>query len=131
MLEEVVSGSGGTGHRAAIDGYLVAGKTGTALKAQDTGSYVDAAGNKHYFSSFIGFAPADHPQIVVLAAIDEPPLANDQYYASSAAAPLFHTVMQEALRTLRVPPRTDVVVRTIETNGPAAGDLADVAAGGR
>jgi cell division protein FtsI (penicillin-binding protein 3) len=91
----------GTGRRAAIDGYAVAGKTGTAYKAQSNGTYLDANGNKHYYASFSGFVPADNPQLTVLVSIDEPEGA---HYGGLVAAPLFVSVAQEALRQQAVPP---------------------------
>ena len=59
ILREVVCR--GTGKRAQIDGYTVAGKTGTSYKARDSGGYVDAAGRKKYYASFAGFVPAESP----------------------------------------------------------------------
>jgi cell division protein FtsI (penicillin-binding protein 3) len=129
MLQNVVEGDQGTGHRASVDGYHVAGKTGTALKPQPGGGYVDINGGKHYFASFVGFAPAEDPKVVVFVGIDEPSTDNGHYYASYAAAPLFHTVVLDALQRLRVPPKADVVAQTVTSDGPTAGDLAD--AGGR
>ncbi|MGD9795108.1 MAG: peptidoglycan D,D-transpeptidase FtsI family protein [Acidimicrobiia bacterium] len=127
MLASVVTDPRGTGCRAAVDGFSVAGKTGTAQKAQDNHTYVDDKGLTHYFSTFVGFAPAESPQIVVLAAIDDPATVNEQYYAGKAAAPLFRTIAQEALHLMKVPPRGSVV-----TLGPApactgAGDASDAA----
>jgi cell division protein FtsI (penicillin-binding protein 3) len=126
MLDGVVSDTNGTGRRAAIDGYRVAGKTGTALKPQPNGTYFDDAGKPHYFSSFAGFAPAEHPEVVVLAAIDEPSAANEHYYAAFAAAPLFHDITTEALRTLKVAPRNDIVVTGSAPERVTTGDKADV-----
>ena len=134
MLVNVVEGIDGTGHRAAISGYRVAGKTGTAQKPQtkgfvmpngDVNRYMDETGVTHYYSSFVGFAPAEDPQMVVLVSIDEPNPVNNQYYAGVAAAPLFQKVMQEALRSWRVTPRTDVVVRDATSEQPGRGDIAD------
>jgi cell division protein FtsI (penicillin-binding protein 3) len=94
MLEAAVQ-PGGTGPRARIAGWRVAGKTGTAHKL-DNGSY---AANK-YLSSFVGFAPASAPRLVVAVMIDEPA---GQYYGGAVAAPVFAQVMQGALRILEVP----------------------------
>lgn len=91
----------GTGRKAAVPGYTVAGKTGTAYKAQDNGTYLDAQGNKHYYASFSGFVPAENPRITVLVSIDEP---EGDHYGGLVAAPLFVQVAQEALRQLQVPP---------------------------
>ena len=101
ILREVVCR--GTGKRAQIDGYTVAGKTGTSYKARDSGGYVDAAGRKKYYASFAGFVPAESPQLTVLVSIDEPPGSGD-HYGGLVAAPLFVDVAREALRSLQVPP---------------------------
>jgi cell division protein FtsI (penicillin-binding protein 3) len=93
MLEMVVS-AGGTAPKAQITGYRVAGKTGTAHKLED-GRYVN-----RYVSSFVGFAPASNPRLLVAVTIDEP--AAGQYYGGSVAAPCFSNVMGPALRLLGV-----------------------------
>ena len=86
---------GGTGARARIVGWRVAGKTGTAHKL-DNGGY---AADK-YLSSFVGLAPASAPRLVLAVMIDEPA---GQYYGGAVAAPVFAQVMQGALRMLEVP----------------------------
>jgi len=109
MLELAV-GPGGTAPRAQVMGYRVAGKTGTAHK-QENGSY---APNK-YVSSFVGFAPASRPRLVIAVMIDEP--SNGQYYGGAVAAPVFARVMEGALRLTGVPP--DAPMKPIEL--PAEG----------
>ncbi|HEY8622376.1 MAG TPA: penicillin-binding protein 2 [Casimicrobiaceae bacterium] len=94
MLEMVVS-PGGTAPKAQVAGYRVAGKTGTAHKLEG-GAYV----NK-YVSSFVGFAPASNPRLVIAVMIDEP--AGGQYYGGTVAAPVFSSIMGAALRLLGVP----------------------------
>ena len=94
MLELAVQ-PGGTGPRARVMGWRVAGKTGTAHKP-DHGGY---AADK-YLSSFVGLAPASAPRLVVAVMIDEP---LGQYYGGAVAAPVFAQVMQGALRMLEVP----------------------------
>ena len=96
MLEEVVS-PGGTGTKAAIDGYRIAGKTGTAWKFA-TGGY----SQDKYISIFAGLAPASDPQLATVVVIDEP--GGELYYGSDVAAPVFADVMSESLRLLAVPP---------------------------
>jgi len=96
MLEMAVNRSG-TAPRAQIMGYRVAGKTGTAHK-QENGNY---AADK-YVSSFVGFAPASHPRLVIAVMIDEP--SAGRYYGGTVAAPVFAQVMAGALRVLDVPP---------------------------
>ena len=105
VLQNVVDA--GTGRNAAIDGYDVAGKTGTARKAQPEGGYLDAAGNFHYVSSFIGFLPASDPQVSILIVVDEP---TTTYYASAAAAPAFARIAQYALRHFQIPPTVDLLL---------------------
>ena len=94
MLELAVQ-PGGTGPRARIMGWRVAGKTGTAHK-QENGAY---AADK-YLASFVGFAPASAPRLVVAVMIDEP--SAGQYYGGVVSAPVFAQVMQGALRLLGV-----------------------------
>ncbi len=95
MLANVVSSSRGTGTEAAIEGYWVAGKTGTAQKPRE-----DGGGYSHrYMASFIGFLPADDPQIVIAVILDEPA----QQYGGLAAAPLFQQFGKEAIARLRIP----------------------------
>jgi cell division protein FtsI (penicillin-binding protein 3) len=95
MLESAVQ-PGGTAPRARIMGWRVAGKTGTAHK-QENGGY---AANK-YVSSFVGFAPASDPRLVIAVMLDEP--SAGQYYGGAVAAPVFAQVMQGALRLIGAP----------------------------
>ncbi len=93
MLVRVVEE--GTGKLARLPGYEIAGKTGTARKP-----LADALGySDEFVASFIGFAPADDPRIVVAAILDEP----DTVYGGVAAAPLFREVVRFALADLHVP----------------------------
>ena len=96
MLEAVVS-PGGTGHRAQVFGYRVAGKTGTVRKSA-RGGYAD----DRYMAVFAGLAPASDPRLVMVVVIDEPQGA--EYYGGQIAAPVFAEVIAGALRLLRVPP---------------------------
>ena len=95
MLETVTQ-AGGTATMAHISGYRVAGKTGTAMKLEG-GRYVEK-----YVSSFVGFAPASNPRLVIAVAIDEP--EGGRYYGGSVAGPAFASMMEGALRTLGVAP---------------------------
>ncbi|WP_028490284.1 peptidoglycan D,D-transpeptidase FtsI family protein [Thiothrix lacustris] len=95
MMEAVVQ-KGGTGEKAMVEGYRIAGKTGTAYKYID-GKYRD----DRYLTSFIGVAPASNPRLVVAVQIDEPKVDDS---GGRAAAPVFSKVMAEALRLLDVPP---------------------------
>ena len=96
MLEEVVR-PGGTGTKAAVTGYRIAGKTGTAWKFAAGGYSEDK-----YISIFAGLAPASDPQLAAVVVIDEP--SGELYYGSDVAAPVFADVMTESLRLLAVPP---------------------------
>ena len=96
ILRTVV-GEGGTGARAALDGYSVCGKTGTAKKLGEDGTY----SSKNYVASFIGFTPADDPAICVLVIIDEP---SKEYYGGIVSAPAFRRIAQETLNYLNVHP---------------------------
>lgn len=120
MLTQVVAS--GTGSPAAIEGYAVAGKTGTAQK-------VDAArgGYSHtkVLASFVGYVPAEDPQVVILVMVDEP---KRQRWGSLAAAPVFRRIAQQAMHYLQIPPR-EVRPRSFSTrdsakagNGTLTGD---------
>ena len=98
MLEGVL-GAGGTAEEAQVPGYRIAGKTGTAEKPDpETGGY----SKFKFFSSFIGFAPARSPRLLVGVMVDEPKGA---YYGAEVAAPAFERIMEFALPYLRIPPR--------------------------
>jgi cell division protein FtsI (penicillin-binding protein 3) len=90
---------GGTGVQAALEGYSVCGKTGTARKIDENGQY----SNERHVASFIGFAPVEAPRIAVLVVIDEP---KGQIYGGAVAAPVFKKIAQTTLNYLNVPPRS-------------------------
>ena len=96
MLEEVVR-PGGTGTKAAVTGYRIAGKTGTAWKFAAGGYSEDK-----YISIFAGLAPASDPRLAAVVVIDEP--TGELYYGSDVAAPVFSDVVSESLRLLAIPP---------------------------
>ncbi len=100
MLEMAVQ-PGGTAPRAQVIGYRVAGKTGTAHKLEGRSYSADK-----YVSSFVGFAPASRPRLVVAVMIDEP--AAGQHYGGAVAAPVFSLVTAGALRLLAVTPDAPV-----------------------
>ncbi len=97
MLEMAVQPEG-TGSRARINGYRVAGKTGTAHKRLENQKGYAAS---RYLSSFVGFAPVSDPRVVIAVMIDEPNAG--EHYGGSVAAPVFSQVMEETLRILDVP----------------------------
>ncbi|MFG2499408.1 peptidoglycan D,D-transpeptidase FtsI family protein [Streptomyces sp. NPDC048441] len=97
MLESVVDDEEGTGAKARIPGYRIAGKTGTANRVDpQTGKY------KGYTSSFAGFAPADKPRVTVYCAIQN--ATKGSYFGGQICGPIYKEVMQFALKTLQVPP---------------------------
>ena len=112
MMTRVVSD--GTGHNAAIAGFEVAGKTGTAQKLDPvTRRYSRAPG----VLSFVGFAPADDPRIAMLVMLDEP---KNERWGSEAAAPIFAAIGREALRYLHAPPKDTAPVQIVRPEpGPA------------
>ncbi|MGI9112115.1 MAG: penicillin-binding transpeptidase domain-containing protein, partial [Gaiellaceae bacterium] len=96
MLRDVVSAEGGTGALAAVPGYTVAGKTGTAAKPVP-GGY----STSKYVASFVGVVPAKRPRLVVLVSIDEPRTA---IWGGVVAAPAFSRIAQYGLQQLEVAP---------------------------
>jgi len=96
MMSDTVQ-VGGTAHRVSVQGYTIAGKTGTANKLRD-GQYVD----KLAVGSFVGMAPASHPRLIVAVMIDEP--TRGSYFGGTVAAPVFNEVMAGALRLIGVNP---------------------------
>jgi cell division protein FtsI (penicillin-binding protein 3) len=97
MMQLVVE-EAGTGTKAAMDGYTVCGKTGTAQKALENRKGY----SKHnYISVFGGFAPLDTPELAILVVVDEP---RKQYYGGDVAAPAFKTIMAESFNYLNIPP---------------------------
>jgi cell division protein FtsI (penicillin-binding protein 3) len=97
MLEGVF-GPGGTASGAGIDGYVMAGKTGTAEKPDETGGY----SKTKFVSSFVGFAPARRPKLLVAVMVDEP---QGDIYGGTVAAPAFREITSFALQYLRIAPR--------------------------
>jgi cell division protein FtsI (penicillin-binding protein 3) len=96
MMERVVTEQGATGGRAEVDGYRVAGKTGTAWKAAN-GGY----DNEHFRATFGGVVPASHPKLAAVVMIDDPNV--DAHTGGAVAAPVFASVMADAMRLLGVP----------------------------
>lgn len=100
MMESVVSSQEGTGKRAALTGYRVAGKTGTAWKA--TGGGYGTQESRKYIVTFGGVVPASNPRLAAIVVVDEP--GGEVYYAGDVAAPVFANVMAGAMRLIGVPP---------------------------
>jgi len=101
----------GTGRKAAIPGFAVAGKTGTAQKA-GVGGYQPG----RYVSSFVGFAPSENPRVVGLVLIEEP---KGRYYGGDVAAPVFARIVSQALGILRIAPEEQRLPETLLTSAPA------------
>jgi cell division protein FtsI (penicillin-binding protein 3) len=97
QMLEMAAQPGGTAPGAQVAGYTVAGKTGTARKLEGKGY-----STSRYVSSFVGFAPASQPRIIIAVMIDEP--SAGQHYGGAVAAPVFSQVAAGALRLLAVPP---------------------------
>ncbi|HEY6780749.1 MAG TPA: penicillin-binding protein 2, partial [Thermoleophilaceae bacterium] len=96
MLEGVLA-AGGTAQEASVEGYTLAGKTGTAEKADKNGY-----SKTKFVASFIGFAPAKDPRLLVSVMVDEP---QGDIYGGTVAAPAFERIMEFALPYLKIPPR--------------------------
>jgi cell division protein FtsI (penicillin-binding protein 3) len=94
LLRRVVEEKGGTGEKARLDDFPVAGKTGTAQKVNPHGGY-----SSKRIGSFVGFVPADHPRVVILVLIDEPGTSS---YGGIVAAPVFRAIAGRVLKRLGV-----------------------------
>lgn len=88
----------GTGFNAALEGYTVCGKTGTAQKTDQTGRYAKGK----YISSFVGFAPAENPEVAILVMVDEP---TKNHYGGIVSAPAFKKIAQETLTYMNIQPK--------------------------
>jgi stage V sporulation protein D (sporulation-specific penicillin-binding protein) len=99
LLEQVVASGGGS--KAAVKGYRIAGKTGTAQKIRENGTgYMEGS----YIASFCGFAPVENPQLTVLVMIDEP---SGGYYGGQIAAPIAADIFSQLFRYLHIEPSSD------------------------
>ncbi|MCG6972803.1 MAG: penicillin-binding protein 2 [Desulfobacterales bacterium] len=97
IMKTVIT-EGGTGVNAALDGYSVCGKTGTAQKIDENGRY----SNEKFIASFVGFAPVAAPKIAVLVVVDEP---QKEHFGSAVAAPAFKTIAQKTLDYMNISPK--------------------------
>lgn len=104
-MREILSGvvADGTGQLARVEGYDVAGKTGTSQKIEN-GTY----SHSKFIASFIGFAPAKDPKIVVVVMLDQP---HPQYFGGVVAAPVFSRVVKDTLRYLEIRPEKVMEVK--------------------
>ncbi len=97
-IMQTVTTKGGTGVNAALEGYSVCGKTGTAQKIGKNGTYERGK----YISSFVGFVPSEHPKVAILVVIDEP---ERQHYGGVVAAPGFRNIAQKTLAYMNISPK--------------------------
>ena len=102
MMRQVVCQ--GTATRAQVEGLSIAGKTGTAFKAADNGTYFNENGQRVYYASFVGFFPADDPQVTVLVSVDEPPAGTFDRFGGTAAAPVFAELAPSLIHELGIVP---------------------------
>jgi cell division protein FtsI (penicillin-binding protein 3) len=118
MLEEVVVS--GTATAARIEGYTIAGKTGTARKLNPNGrGYVS-----EYMASFAGFFPSRDPAVAMIVVIDGP--RRKGYYGGAVAAPVFKRIAEASLRYLAVPPNVDRRAPVVVTRGERVPHIAPV-----
>ncbi len=94
----------GTATLGKVPGMTVAGKTGTAYKRQENGTYVADDGSRSYFASFVGFIPAQQPRFTVLVSIDEPNADSLDRFGGTAAAPVFANIAQVLISELDIRP---------------------------
>jgi len=100
MMQSAIEDDG-TGVNAALDGYSVCGKTGTAQKIDENGTY----SKDKYVASFVGFTPAEKPEVVILVVIDEP--AIKAHHGGAVAAPVFRKIALDILHYMNIPPRNN------------------------
>jgi cell division protein FtsI (penicillin-binding protein 3) len=98
-IMQSVTTKGGTGVNAALEGYSVCGKTGTAQKTDEKGTYAKGK----YIASFIGFVPTNKPKAVILVIVDEP---QKKHYGGTVAAPAFRTIALKTIDYLNIPSKT-------------------------
>ena len=113
IMKTVIT-SGGTGTNAALENYTVCGKTGTTRKLDESGTY----SNTKHIASFVGFTPADKPQLAILVVIDEP---QGKHYGGTVAAPVFRRIARETLNYLNITPESTMksfaTFRRVENRG--------------
>lgn len=113
IMRSVVT-EGGTGVQADLEGYAVCGKTGTAQKIDLNGTYA----KDRFVSSFLGFAPSEHPALAVLVVVDEP---RDVTYGGLVAAPVFKQIVKEALGYLNIAPSDSLKKLRVANEGRGSG----------
>jgi cell division protein FtsI (penicillin-binding protein 3) len=123
QMMEAVAQPDGTAPLAAIPGYRVAGKTGTARKSSRKGGYTQDS----YRALFAGVVPASQPRFAAVVMVDDP--GGEHYYGGTVAAPVFSAVMADALRLLDVPADADSAPRATPAGMPVAALTANGGAG--
>ncbi len=113
-IMKTVIAPGGTGINAALEGYTVSGKTGTAQKSGKKGTYAKGK----YVSSFVGFTPSENPAVAILVVVDEP---RADYHGSKVAAPVFKKIALETLNYLNIPPSDGTDRLTVSRGNEAHG----------
>lgn len=114
-LQRVVSNQG-TAPEARIEGYSVAGKTGTAQKIGSHGGYLEG----RYIVSFAGFFPADAPRLTGLIIVNDPKVTAEQNYGGLVAAPVFSKIGTKAARYLDIPPESEMILAQSGNAGTTA-----------
>ena len=102
IMREVVCR--GTAKQARVPGLSIAGKTGTGFIAQPNGGYVREDGTRAYYASFVGFLPAEDPQVTILVSIDQPPADSGDRFGGTAAAPVFRELAPTMIHELGIEP---------------------------
>ncbi|HZG57852.1 penicillin-binding transpeptidase domain-containing protein [Paenibacillus sp.] len=120
-LKQVVSDERGTGRRARVDGYEVAGKTGTANIVVD-GEYSPDT----WVVSFIGYAPADDPRIAVAIIADQPDLGGDSNRAGEVSGTVFREIVSQSLRHMGVKPDTAPIAAAASIGGDTLAPVPDL-----
>ncbi|MBQ5651017.1 MAG: PASTA domain-containing protein [Selenomonadaceae bacterium] len=124
LLEQVVATGGGS--KAAVKGYRIAGKTGTAQKINEhTSGYMEG----RYIASFCGFAPVENPEIVVLVVIDDP--SAGAFYGGQIAAPVARDIFSQLLRFMHISPSSDTFADMNKDKEAAAAKPAPAASDGK
>ncbi|TVP83445.1 MAG: PASTA domain-containing protein [Alkalicoccus sp.] len=113
ILETVVSQEEGTGQMYAVEGFDIAGKTGTAQIPEEDGSGYQSGHGKNIYS-FIGMAPADDPEVIVYVAVDSPELELNEY-GNQPVSLIFRQVMEQSLQYLNIP-AADSTINTEDTS---------------
>jgi cell division protein FtsI/penicillin-binding protein 2 len=102
-LKDVVTKQG-TALKAAVPGFRVAGKTGTAQKIDPRGGYMSG----RYVTSFVGFMPADDPRFTLLVLLDDPSMKDGEVFGGTVAAPVFEKIAEKAARYLDLRPTEEI-----------------------